>query len=102
MKKRTVCISGMGLITPLGTGRQTFWENLLAGKTAIRHTDVFKFSVALDETPLHTAAPLDFNPVVGLDETLPPDLYWADRLLCHATQMAMTDANLNSLPPSPT
>jgi len=90
----------MGLITPLGTGRQTFWENLLAGKTAIRHTDVFKFSVAPDETPLHTAAPLDFKPVVGLDETLPPDLYWADRLLCHATQMAMTDANLDSLPPS--
>jgi len=98
MKKREVCISGIGMITPLGTGCQKFWGNLLAGKTAIRSTNIFKFPVDPEETALHMAAPIDFEPVPGLDDSLPKDLYWGDRLLCHATQMAIDDAKIESLP----
>ena len=99
MKKREVCISGIGMITPLGTGCQKFWKNLLAGKTAIQTTNIFKFPVDPNETALHMAAPIDFKPVPGLDNSLPKDLYWGDRLLCHATQMAIDDAGIRSLPP---
>jgi len=98
MKKRKVCISGIGMITPLGTGWKKFWQNLLTGKTGIRPTNIFKFPVDPDETALHMAAPVDFDPVPGLDNTLPEDLYWGDRLLCHATSMAIDDAKINSLP----
>lgn len=100
MKKKDVCISGLGLITPLGTGVEKFWENLLSGKTAIRSVDIFKFPVDPQRPELRRTAPLDFAPVKGLDETLPEALYWGDRLLLHATQMAIEDAGLNSLPPS--
>lgn len=89
----------MGLITPLGTGCQKFWKNLLAGKSAIQFVDIFKFPVDPNETALRMAAPIDFEPVAGLDDSLPENLYWGDRLLCHATQMAIDDAKLDSLPP---
>ena len=98
MKQREVCVSGMGLITPLGTGSGNFWKNLVSGRTAIRTTNIFKFPVDPDETPLHMAAPLDFQAAPGADDTLPKDLYWGDRLLCHATQEAIDDAGLSSLP----
>jgi len=98
MKKRQVCVSGMGLITPLGTGCGNFWKNLLEGRTGIRTTNIFKFPVDPDETPLRMAAPLDFQAASGEDDTLPLDLYWGDHLLYHATQEAIDDAGLHSLP----
>jgi len=98
MRKREVCVSGMGLITPLGTGSNKFWKNLLSGRTGIQTTNIFKFPVDPEETPLHMAAPLDFQPISGADDTLPEDLYWGDRLLYHATQRAIDDAGLGSLP----
>ena len=98
MKRRGVCVSGMGLITPLGKGSDNFWKNLIAGRTGIRRTNIFKFPVDLDETPLHMAAPLDFQAVSDADDTLPKDLYWGDRLLYQATRGAIDDAGLGSLP----
>jgi len=56
MKKKEVCISGIGMITSLGTGWRKFWKNLLAGKTGIRPTEIFKFPVDPAETALHMAA----------------------------------------------
>ena len=98
MEKKEVCVSGIGLITPLGTGWEKFWKNLVAGRTGIRTTNIFKFPVAPDETPLHMAAPLDFEAIPGADDALPKDLYWGDRLLYYATQAAIGDAGLRSLP----
>ena len=33
--KRRVVVTGMGMVTPLGTGVEKNWENLLAGKSVI-------------------------------------------------------------------
>ncbi len=38
---RKVVITGIGVVSPLGIGSQTFWENLLAGKSAISKITAF-------------------------------------------------------------
>jgi 3-oxoacyl-[acyl-carrier-protein] synthase II len=36
MKQRRVVITGVGLLTPLGTGNKKSWEGLIAGRSAVR------------------------------------------------------------------
>ena len=33
--KRRVVITGVGPVTPIGTGKETFWDNLIAGKSGV-------------------------------------------------------------------
>ncbi|MEW5819336.1 MAG: beta-ketoacyl-ACP synthase II [Cyanobacteriota bacterium] len=37
INSRRVVITGMGIISPYGIGHELLWENLIAGKSAIRH-----------------------------------------------------------------
>src|SRR5688572_21463779 len=42
MELRRVVVTGMGLVTPLGTGVEAAWSNILAGKSGARRIDDFK------------------------------------------------------------
>ncbi|MFX3635522.1 MAG: beta-ketoacyl-ACP synthase II [Candidatus Pristimantibacillus sp.] len=58
MKQRVV-VTGMGVITSLGTELDQFWNNLLEGKSGISHIDAFDVS----EYPTQIAAEVKgFNP----------------------------------------
>ena len=35
MNNHRVVITGMGALTPIGIGKETFWQNLVAGKNGI-------------------------------------------------------------------
>ena len=35
MSKRRVVVTGVGPVTPIGIGKDTFWNNLVAGKSGI-------------------------------------------------------------------
>ncbi|KWZ78914.1 hypothetical protein HMPREF3224_02386, partial [Anaerococcus hydrogenalis] len=35
MRKR-VAVTGLGIISPVGIGKETVWQNLLAGKSGIK------------------------------------------------------------------
>jgi 3-oxoacyl-[acyl-carrier-protein] synthase II len=41
MRPRRVVITGMGCVTPLGIGREAFWNGLVAGKSGVRRIEAF-------------------------------------------------------------
>src|SRR4051812_49876848 len=41
MPERRVVITGMGVVTPVGNGLETFWSNLKNGVSGIRTIDAF-------------------------------------------------------------
>ncbi len=41
MEKRKAVITGIGVVTSIGTNRREFWQNLIAGKTGIGRIDLF-------------------------------------------------------------
>jgi 3-oxoacyl-[acyl-carrier-protein] synthase II len=45
MSDRRVVVTGLGVITPIGSDLKTFWENLVAGKSGIRKISLFDASV---------------------------------------------------------
>src|SRR5260370_25995049 len=45
MSDRRVVVTGLGVITPIGSDLKTFWENLVAGKSGIRKISLFEASV---------------------------------------------------------
>ena len=47
MKTRRVVITGMGLLTPVGIGTETFWSNILAGKSGVDRSPVLMKSDCL-------------------------------------------------------
>jgi len=79
-----VVITGMGLITPLGTGAGAFWDNLLAGKVAVAPLTRFE----CDGFPSRVAAQIDdFDPSDYLTKRR---LQWTDRF----SQLAVASAKL--------
>jgi 3-oxoacyl-[acyl-carrier-protein] synthase II len=57
-RPRRVVITGLGCVTPLGIGRQAFWDGLLAGRSGVRKIQSFDAS----SFPVQIAAEVpDFN-----------------------------------------
>jgi len=87
-----VVITGMGLITPLGTGARTFWANLLAGKVAVAPLTRFE----CEDFPSRMAAQIDdFDPS---DYLAKRRLQWTDRfsqLAVASAKLAVEDANFS-------
>jgi 3-oxoacyl-[acyl-carrier-protein] synthase II len=49
-----VMVTGMGVVSPAGIGKQTFWQNLLEGKSYVRNLgkDFFPFELPDGENPI--------------------------------------------------
>src|SRR5256885_10866208 len=43
-RPRRVCITGLGCVTPLGIGRESFWRGLQAGASGVRRIESFDVS----------------------------------------------------------
>ena len=60
-----VVMTGVGVITPIGTGRETFWQALLAGKNGIERISRFD---AADYGSQIAGEVRDFDPDAYIDK----------------------------------
>lgn len=89
MQPRRVVITGIGVVTPIGTGKERFWDALMEGRSGVRTIQSF------DPAPFPTriAAEIsDFDPLHYLDRK---EAKRNDRFVqfaIAATQLALADA----------
>jgi 3-oxoacyl-[acyl-carrier-protein] synthase II len=88
---RRVVITGFGCVTPIGTGREQFWESLKSGKSGVSHIENFDVSGA-DVTIAAEIKDFDWQA-----ELNPKDRKNVSRcvpLALKAAREAITDANI--------
>jgi 3-oxoacyl-[acyl-carrier-protein] synthase II len=92
MNKQRVVITGMGLVTPLGSDLNTFWENLMAGKSGVGPVTRFDAS----EYSTRIAAEIkDFDPENYIDKKEARRMDRFVQFAVVAAIMALKDANLD-------
>lgn len=67
---RRVVVTGMGIVSPVGTGVEYAWKNILAGHSGVRHIDTFDASDCATQIaglPVHGTEPGQFNADTVLD-----------------------------------
>jgi 3-oxoacyl-[acyl-carrier-protein] synthase II len=83
---RRVVITGLGLVTPIGAGRELFWKNLTAGANGIGPVESFDTSAF----PVHIGAEVkDFDPS-GYES-----LGRGSQLAVAAARMALDDSGID-------
>lgn len=91
MDRKRVVVTGLGLITPLGVGVETSWQNLLNGKSGIRRITSFDVSAF----PTQIAGEVDnFNPE---DYVEPKEVKKMDRFIHFAVAAATLALNNSGL-----
>src|SRR6266550_1951378 len=93
MSKRRVVVTGMGIVTPIGSDLRTFWENVVNGKSGVRRITQFDSSVF----PCNIAGEVaDFVPTEYLSN--PKDVRRTDRFSQFAlasAKMALEDSGID-------
>ena len=93
---RRVVITGLGVISPIGIGKDAFWENLIAGKSGVDCITAFDPSaygcrVAGEVT--------DFNPEDLISSRRAKIMGRFSQFALAATRLALEDAALSITPP---
>lgn len=88
-----IVVTGLGLVTPIGAGREEVWEGLLAGRCGFSPVESFDTS----RHPAHIGAEIKgFQPEPYVRRQNPSGLGRASRLAVAAARMAMEDAGLDA------
>src|SRR5262245_21997360 len=90
-----VVISGLGVVAPNGVGKNSFWQNLLAGKSFIDYISTFDAS----PYPCEVAGEVrDFVPDDFMRRRSVRELWRFAQFALAASRMALDDANLRVTP----
>lgn len=92
MTENRVVITGLGLVTPIGTGVQKFWQAALNGENGVRPLKIF------DPTEFRTKTGgevLDFNPEEFLSEQDIERMGRSSQFAVSAAKMAIEDAGID-------
>ena len=85
-------MTGVGVITPIGTGRETFWQALLAGKNGIERISRFD---AADYGSQIAGEVRDFDPDAYIDKKEAKRMDRYAQFALAASKMAIEDAALD-------
>ncbi len=89
---RRVVVTGIGPITPIGIGRDAFWEGLRSGRSGVRRVDD---RVDLDGIDVKIGAPVvDFDPVQFVDPKQARRIDRSAQLALAGSALALADAGL--------
>lgn len=94
---RRVVVTGMGIVSPVGTGVEYAWKNILNGVSGVRAIDTFDttdLASKIAGLPVRGENPGDFNPDAVIE---PREQRKMDRAIIYgmvAADEAMRDANL--------
>ncbi len=91
--KRRVVITGMGMITSVGTGKEEFWNNLVSGKSGI--VPITRFD-ASELTTRIAGEVRDFDPLNYLDKKEARRMDRYTHFACAGSRLALEDAGLVS------
>lgn len=90
MSKRVV-ITGLGIVSPIGIGREAFWTSLTNGRTGIKPITLFDTS----QLACKTAAEIsDFDARAALPGMKTGMLYRTAQLSCVAAKLGLDDAGI--------
>jgi 3-oxoacyl-[acyl-carrier-protein] synthase II len=89
---RRVVITGVGLWTPIGAGKETFWSELITGKCGIAPVTSFDTSAF----PVHMGAEVKgFEPAKYVRRLAPESMGRGSQLAIAAAHMAVEDAGVD-------
>lgn len=87
-----VVITGLGMVTPIGSGKTTFWEAIITGKSGIKPVTLFDTS----NFPVNLGAEVtDFYPADHVKVLNPQKIGRASQMAIAASHMALEDSGLN-------
>src|SRR2546425_6968521 len=87
--RRRVVITGLGVVAPNGIGKETFWQNLIAGKSAVDYIRAFDAS----EYPCKVAGEVrEFTPTDFISARTAKTMARFSQLGVAATRIALQDA----------
>lgn len=95
MQKIRVVVTGLGCVTPIGTGKDIFWSNLIAGKSGagrITHFDPTNFACQI------AAEVKDFDPSLYMDKKDARRIVRFIQFAIAASKLALADAKLSITP----
>jgi len=90
-KNKRVVITGIGIISSVGIGKDEFWKNLINGKSGISKIE----SIDTANYPIHFGGEIkNFNPDTFIDKRRSRLLGRASQLAISASRLALEDAAL--------
>jgi 3-oxoacyl-(acyl-carrier-protein) synthase len=89
---RRVVVTGLGVVSSIGIGKDEFWKNLISGKSGISDIGLFDTS----DYPIHKGGEVkDFYPERFIPKNRLKEMARASQFAVAATKLAFDDAGLN-------
>ncbi|MDP3697939.1 MAG: beta-ketoacyl-[acyl-carrier-protein] synthase family protein [Candidatus Taylorbacteria bacterium] len=92
MENRRVVVTGLGVVSSIGIGKEEFWRNLIAGKSGISEVELFDTS----DYHVHVGGEVkNFKPIDFIPRNRLKGMARASQFVVAATKIALQDANID-------